>query len=183
VLIEVARRLFVANGFHATGISDLVAAAGMTRGALYHHFRDKEQLFEAVFRQVADELQAAAGASVAELAAEPWRQLQEGLLSYLSLVADSREVQRVLLLDGPVVFGWEKWRQIQSEFTFAQLMTSLDRLIGNGVMARQPTRPLANLILAALNDAAMSIAHAQDPIAERKAAGAALLTLVSGLRR
>jgi len=81
------------------------------------------------------------------------------------------------------VFGWERWRGILSEFTFAQLMAALERLIDAGLMARQPTAPLSNLILAALNDAAMSIAHAEDPPAEREAVGAALLILVSGLRR
>ncbi|MDB5425920.1 MAG: TetR family transcriptional regulator [Phenylobacterium sp.] len=181
-LIAVARRLFVTNGYHATAISDLVAAARVTRGALYHHFGGKEQLFEAVFRELADELQAAAGAAVRDLAADPWRQLQEGLQAFLSLVAGSREVQRVLLLDGPVVFGWSRWRETQSEFTFSQLVAALDRLVDARLMPAQATAPLAGLILAALNDAAMSIAHAQNPIATREAAGAALMTLVSGLR-
>ena len=182
-LIEVARRLFVENGFHATGIADLVTAAGVTRGALYHHFGDKEQLFEAVFRTVSDELRSAAGASVIDLADDPWLQLQRGLQSYLDLIAGSREVQRVLLLDGPVVFGWDTWRQTQSEFTFAELVSALERLIEAGVMTRQPTEPLANLILAALNDAAMSIAHATDPAATTREVTAALMTLVSGLQR
>lgn len=182
-LIAVARKLFVAKGFHATGITDLVAAAGLTRGALYHHFSDKTQLFEAVFREVDDELQAAAGGAVRDLSDDPWRQLQEGLQAFLALVAASQEVQRVVLLDGPVVFGWERWRQIQSEFTFGQLTAALERLVDSGLMAAQPTGPLAELILAALNDAALSIAHAADPTGTREAVAKALLTLISGLRR
>lgn len=182
-LIATARKLFVEHGFHATGISDLVAAAGVTRGALYHHFADKEQLFEAVFHEVATELYAAAAASVRALETDPWTLLQAGLQSFLTLVAESREVQRVILLDGPVVFGWSRWRDAQSEFTRAQVLAVLDRMVLAEVMTRQPTGPLSDLILAALYDAGMSIAHAEDPAAAREAVGAALMTLLSGLRR
>lgn len=183
MLIATARRLFAEHGFHDAGIAELTVAAGVTRGALYHHFGEKEQLFEVVFREVAEELHDAAEASVREHSDDPWRLLQAGLRAFLELVADSREAQRVLLLDGPVVFGWERWRAIQSEYTYARLVTVLDRLAAEGFMAPQPSGPLANLILAALYDAGMSIAHATDPAAEREAVGAALMTLVSGLRR
>jgi AcrR family transcriptional regulator len=182
-LIAAARKLFVENGFHDTGIAELTVAAGLTRGALYHHFGDKEQLFEAVFREVAQELHDAAGDSVQDLAADPWRMLQAGLNAFLNLIADSPDAQQILLLDGPAVFGWERWREIQSEFTHARLTMVLDRLVEAGTIAREPTAPLANLLLAALYDAGMSIAHAADPAAERQAVATALMTLVSGLRR
>jgi AcrR family transcriptional regulator len=182
-LVAIARRLFAENGFHATGVSELVAAAGMTRGALYHHFADKEDLFEAVFRDVAAELFGAAADRVRGIHGDPWRMLQEGLKGALSLVASSREIQRIVLLDGPAVLGWSRWREVHSEFTFAELHLMLDRLVEAGVMAPQPTAPLASLLLAALNDAAMSIAHAQDPVSMFEETAAALMTLVSGLRR
>jgi AcrR family transcriptional regulator len=181
-LIAAARHRFARSGYHATGTNDLVALAGVTRGALYHHFRDKEQLFEAVFRQVAEELSAAAGEAVRPLADEPWRQLQEGLQAYLRLVAANREAQRVLLLDGPAVFGWTRWRELQSEYTFGHLVLMLERLADLEVIERRPPRPLAHLMLAALYDAAMSIAHAAQPEAARVEAGEALSALVRGLR-
>jgi AcrR family transcriptional regulator len=181
-LVAAARHRFAQTGYHATGTNDVVALAGLTRGALYHHFRDKEDLFEAVFRQVADELSKAAGEAVRPLADAPWRQLQEGLQSYLRLVAANAEAQRVLLLDGPAVFGWARWRELQSEYTFGHLVLMLERLAGLGLVKRRPAGPLAHLILAALNDAAMSIAHANNPQVARVQAGDALSALVEGLR-
>jgi AcrR family transcriptional regulator len=181
-LIAVARRRFAEAGYHAAGTPELVRLAGVTRGALYHHFRDKQQLFEAVFRQVADELSGAAGAAVAPLVDDPWRQLLEGLRAYLRLVAASREAQRILLLDGPAVFGWARWREIQSDYTFGQLVRTLQRLVDRGLIAARPPAPLAHLMLAALNDAAMSIAHAGDAQAALIEAGDALSALVAGLR-
>jgi AcrR family transcriptional regulator len=181
-LIAAARERFSRAGYHATATTDLVAFAGVTRGALYHHFADKEGLFEAVFRQVADELSAAAGGAVAILADDPWRQLLEGLQAYLRLVAQSQEVQRILLLDGPAVFGWTRWRALQSEYTFGHLVNMLRRLMDQGLIEVRAPEPLGHLMLAALNDAAMSIAHARDPQAARLEAGDALSALVEGLR-
>jgi len=181
-LIAAARRRFAMTGYHATGTTDVVALAGVTRGALYHHFRDKEHLFEAVFRQVAGELSGEAGAAVAPLMDDPWRQLLEGLQAYLRLVEANREVQRILLLDGPAVFGWSRWREIQSEYTFGSLVRSLQRLMDLGVIKARPTGSLGHLMLAALNDAAMSIAHADDPQLVRAEASDALIALVEGLR-
>jgi AcrR family transcriptional regulator len=181
-LIAAARRRFAQTGYHGAGTTDLVALAGVTRGALYHHFRDKEHLFEAVFRQVADELSAAAGQAVAALSDDPWRQLLEGLQAYLRLVAANAEAQRILLLDGPAVFGWARWREIQSEYTFGHLVIMLRWLMDAGLIESRPPAPLAHLMLAALNDAAMSIAHAGDPQAALAEAGDALAALVVGLK-
>jgi AcrR family transcriptional regulator len=182
LLLATARRQFAKNGYHATTTPDIVAAAGVTRGALYHHFRDKEDLFEAAFRQVAQELEHAAAASVVELASDPWRQLDEGLQSFLRLIAANSEVQRIVLLDGPVVFGWVKWRELQSEFTFGHLVRALNGLMKAGIASRQPPEPLARLILAALNDAAMSIAHSDHPQRTRVQVARALNSLLQGLR-
>ena len=181
-LIAAARERFAQAGYHATGTTDLVALAGVTRGALYHHFTDKEHLFEAVFRQVADELSVAAGQAVAPLADEPWRQLIEGLLAYLRLVAASTETQRILLLDGPAVFGWTRWRDLQSEYTFGHLVNMLRRLMDRGLIQVRAPEPMSHLMLAALNDAAMTIAHARAPQASLIETGDALSALVEGLR-
>jgi AcrR family transcriptional regulator len=178
-----ARQLFTIKGYHATGTNDLVALAAVTRGALYHHYADKEALFEAVFREVAEELSRAAADEAIQFTGNPWRQLLEGLQSYLRLVAARADVQRVLLLDGPVVFGWTRWREIESEYTFNQLSGGLQAMMELGLMVDTPPRPLAQLILAALNDAAISIANAGDPEAARAGAGAALTALVQGLAK
>src|ERR1700761_8860554 len=101
-LIAAARRLFVANGYHATGTEEIVAEAGVgTRGALYHHFADKQALFLAVFEAIEEDLISSAGKS-GQPPADAFGQLRVGLLSFLD-ASLTPEVQRVLLIDGPVV--------------------------------------------------------------------------------
>lgn len=180
-LVAAARQLFAIKGYHATGTNDLVALAGVTRGALYHHFRDKEALFEAVFREVSEALSHAAGDAAVPFADDPRRRLLEGIQAYLRLVAASPEAQRILLLDGPAVFGWARWRDVQSDYTFGDLARGLQALMEMGLMAEGSPRPLAQLILAALYDAALAIANAPDPEATRAETGAALSLLVQGL--
>ena len=181
-LLNAARRLFAERGYHATGTPEIAAAAGVTRGAMYHHFQDKEQLFEEVFKAVAKDLETAATASVSALAEDPWRQMQEGLQSFLRLVARSHEIQRIILIDGPAVFGWSKWRRLESDYTSVHLARSFERLIRLGVIEPCPAETLAQLVVAALNDAAMVIANASDPRAALPEVGDALKALVSGLR-
>lgn len=181
-LIEVACSQFAKAGYHATGTNDLVALASVTRGALYHHFADKATLFEAVLRQVAAELIRAANKRVAGLSGNTWRQFTEALPAYLRLVATSPEAQRILLIDGPVVLGWKRWRDIQSEYVLTGVVKILSMLMDEGLIARRAPEPLANLIQAALDDAALSIAHAADPQAVSIEASDALLCLLEGLR-
>ena len=181
-LIAAARRMFAQTGYHATGTPELVAAASVTRGALYHHFRDKEHLFEAVFLETAQELFDAASAEVGPLSGDRWRQLQQGLQTYLRLIAQSREIQRILLVDGPSVLGWPKWRELQSAFSLGSLIESVGYLIEGNVI--RPLSPLAgaHLILAALNEAALMISHSETPEATRLEVGEVLQRLVAGLR-
>jgi AcrR family transcriptional regulator len=181
-LVAAAKRLFAEKGYHATGTPELVAAAGVTRGALYHHFADKEALFEAVFRDAENDVVEAASNAVRELAADPWRQLHEGFEAFLRVVADDRGLQRILLLDGPAVLGWLRWREIGSEFTLGLLTDSLRRLTEAGIIRQQPLTPVAHLILAAQNEASLHIAHSSDPEATRAEVTQALMTLISGLR-
>ena len=181
-LILAARRLFVENGYHATGTPELVASAGVTRGALYHHFRDKEDLFEAAFREVAKELENAARDSVIDITTDQWKQFQEGLKSFLALVSENAEAQRILLLDGPVVFGWSKWREIESEYTLVYIIQSLEEMMAQGLIEHRPAGPMAHLVLAALNDAALSIANADRPLEALPVHADALRALIAGLK-
>ena len=156
--------------------------AGVSRGALYHHFQDKEALFEAAFRDAEDELQRAAAAPILEMEFDPWRQQQEGLQSFLSVVAKSRDLQRILLIDGPAVLGWVRWRQVEAEFTLGLLIIGLQGLMDRQIIKPRAVEPLAHLVLAALNEAALLIAHADDPEATRVEVGGALRALMEGLR-
>lgn len=177
-----ARALFAQAGFHETGTNDLVAKAAVTRGALYHHFADKVELFEAVFRQVEGELYEAANKAAAPFSGDPWKQLIFALEAYLKLVASNTEFQRIVLIDGPVVLGWQRWRSIQTEYLLQGFVKTLEMLIERGIIAAQPTQPLASLIMAALDDASLSIAHSPDPHQTQMQLTTALLSLVAGLQ-
>lgn len=181
-LISAGRRLFATKGYYATSTPELVAAAGVTRGALYHHFTDKEALFEVVFRQVEADLREEAANAVRDIP-DPWLQLQDGVQAFLAAIATHRDVQRILLLDGPAVLGWQRWRDLGSEFTLGLLTASLRGLAEAGVIRAQPLLPLAHLVLAALNEAALLIAHSTEPEATQVEVTEALRGLIAGLRR
>jgi AcrR family transcriptional regulator len=180
-LIAAARVRFGSAGYHATGTHDLVALASVTRGALYHHFGDKRDLFIAVFQQTDEELNHQAHATVAPFSGDTWRQLMISIETYLRLRAESREAQRILLLDGPVVLGWEHWRDLQAGSREAMAQT-LRMLMDQSIIAQGSPEPLSQLILAAMNEAALSIAHADNPGAAVAAHTSSLLVLVKGLR-
>ena len=177
-----ARRLFAAQGYHATGTHDLVALTSVGRGALYHHFTDKQGLFEAVLRQIAAELYDTAAGSVAALSGDPWRQLNEAVAAYLEAVAASREVQRILLIDGPAVLGWERWKGLRAEYLLNGYVITLGMLMDRGIVAEQPKEPLAQLIQAVVDEAALAIAHSDVPTATQRAYTRAVLNLIGGLR-
>jgi AcrR family transcriptional regulator len=177
-LLVAAEERFAAVGYHATSTTDLAALASLTRGALYHHFNDKPGLFVAVFREVAGGLNRRAQTSVAPLQGDTWRQLVESQQAYLRLVAGDPGLQRIMLIDGPAVLGWALWRDLQAEYVLGGTVTVLEMLMDEGVVDRQAPEPLARLMLAALNEAALAIAHGSDP----DQVDAALLTLLEGLR-
>lgn len=181
-LLAAARDVFARNGYHATATSDLVELSSVSRGALYHHFSDKEAIFEAVLREVALELRQDATDAVAAYAGDPWRQLKVSLQRYMEFVAVRPEAQRIVLIDGPAVLGWERWRSIRAEINMPGLVTNLGMLMDQHIVASQPKEPLAQLILAAMNEAALAIAHAPKPTRTEKLMTRALLNLIEGLK-
>ena len=180
-LIAAGRERFGSVGYYGTGTHDLVALASVTRGALYHHFGDKKDLFEAVFLQMDDELNRAAHAKVAPLSGDTWRQLLIAMETYLRLRAESREAQRILLLDGPAVLGWERWRELQVS-SIQGMVQTLWMLMEQSVIEKGSPESLALLIFAAMNEAALSIAHAADRAQALSTHTDSLLLLVKGLR-
>jgi AcrR family transcriptional regulator len=180
-LIQAARTLFGQHGYASANINDVVAAASVTRGALYHHFADKERLFEAVAIAIALEISDEARAAVRPMHSTTWERFLSGLSKYLELVANRTDAQRILLVDGPAVLGWERWRRMQFEVVLPATVVAIDKLMKVGRL--RPGEPviLAHLILAALNDAAMAIANAPDAKRARQPITDALMQLVEGL--
>ncbi|OBI79595.1 TetR/AcrR family transcriptional regulator [Mycobacterium asiaticum] len=182
-LVSAARRLFVEKGYHRTGTEEVVAEARVgTRGALYHHFADKQALFEAVFIAVEEDLVMAAAQSLADPADGALNQLHQGLIGFLD-ASLAPHVQQILLIDGPAVLGWSRWRELESVYGLGAIRAMLERAIEEGDIA--PGRPvdvLAHILLAAANETALFIANAPDQQAARDAGVQALDLLLDGLR-
>jgi AcrR family transcriptional regulator len=160
-LIAAARREFGERGYEATSIEAVLDAAGVARGALYHHFATKEALFEAVLDQVVAEI--AANAAVAARAArDPLASLHAGCNVWLETVLDPA-IQRIALLDPPSVVGWTRWRELDEKYILGGVRIALARLSEAGEIPSEQIDLLAHMILASVNEAALLIARADDP--------------------
>jgi AcrR family transcriptional regulator len=180
-LISVARRLFATRGYAKTSIEDITTRAKVTRGALYHHFDGKEELFRAVFEQVEEELVARAGAAVAS-ESRPSRRLGAGANAFLDACLD-RDVQQIVLLDAPSVLGWDTWQEIDARYALASVRAGLELAMSEGQIGSQPVEPLAQVLLGALNQAALVIARADDTAAARAELGKTIQSLIDGLAK
>jgi AcrR family transcriptional regulator len=162
-LVGAARPLFAERGYAGVGTEEIVRAAGVTRGALYHHFEGKRDLFEAVYEQIERELTERIAERV--LGAGPDSPLAAMRLGAEMLLAacTEPEVQRVALLDGPSVLGWDRWREIGLEYGLGLLEALLKAAIEAGEIRDQPVRPLAHVLIGALDEAAMLVGRAEDP--------------------
>jgi AcrR family transcriptional regulator len=181
-LLRAARSLFAQRGYAAVGTEEIVRAAGVTRGALYHQFRDKEQLFEAVFEQVEAETtrRVAEGTLPSGEAADPLTALRAGARRFLAVCAEP-EVERIVLLDAPAVLGWERWREIGFRHGLGLVAATLQAGMDAGAFAAQPVTPLAHLLLGALDEGALYVARAPDRAAAREEVEGIVDRLVAGL--
>jgi len=179
-LIDAGRELFAARGYDAVATEELVAAAGVTRGALYHHFDGKRGLFDAVFERVESEL--VGRFSFEELTgADPFSALAGGIDQFLDLSLDL-EMQRITLLDGPAVLGWERWHELEARYGLGLIEAGVQAAIEAGQIRRLPVPELATALLGSLIEAALLVARAEDPDEARERAGQVLRALLEGLR-
>jgi AcrR family transcriptional regulator len=180
-LLKVARKLFAEHGYAGVGTEEIVQRAKVTRGALYHHFRDKKDLFRAVHEQLEAEMAEKIGRQLAEgNLSDPLELLAEGARTFLDHTTGP--LARITLVDAPSVLGWEEWRAIDEKYGMGLVMAALHGAIEAGVVAEQPVKPLAHLLLAALGEAGMLIANAEDPKATRAEVEPPLTALLEGLR-
>jgi len=159
-LLSAARALFAQRGFAGVGTEEIVRAAGLTRGALYHHFESKEDLFRAVYERVEQELVGRI-ATRAMASKDPLAALHAGARAFLD-ACDDPAVQQIALLDAPSVLGWEQWRELGLRYGFGLVQQTLEAAMEAGQIERQPVRALSHLLLGALDEAAMLIARADD---------------------
>jgi AcrR family transcriptional regulator len=180
-LVKVARRLFAKRGYSAVGTEEIVQKAGVTRGALYHQFADKKDLFRAVFDQVEGEVARDIVSRAEAGATEPIDVLRMGTRLWLDTSLDP-EVRRIVLLDAPSVLGFDEWREIVARHSLGLLAAGLEGAMDAGAIERQPVMALAHVITGALDAAALYVAEAEDPRAAREEMDPVLERLVETLR-
>jgi AcrR family transcriptional regulator len=180
-LVDAARALFGERGYADVGTEEIVARAGVTRGALYHQFADKQDLFRAVFIAVEEEVISRLGAEVVAKASSAAEALSATMGAWLD-VCEEPDIQRIVLLDAPGVLGWEEWREIGQRYALGEAMALLEAAMEAGDIARQPARPLAHVVVGALDEAALYVARAEDRATARAETTAVLQRLIAGLR-
>lgn len=181
-LVTAGRKLFAEHGYAGVGTETLVRDAGVSRGALYHQFGDKKELFAEVLADVE--------AGVARRIANAMPGGSEGadLVTVMTLAlrawldaCESPDVQRIVLIDGPSVLGWERWRAICQHHVLGLVESVLTQAAASGAMLPLPIRPLAHLLLAVADEAALYLNASADPTAAREDIEEIVSTLIRGL--
>jgi AcrR family transcriptional regulator len=162
-LIAAARRLFTERGYENVGTEEVVRAAGVTRGALYHHYGDKASLLEAVYNRI----EAESTARVARIVLDsdlhsPLEAMKAGVEAFLA-ECEKPELRQVALHDAPAVLGWERWREIGAANGLGLIEASLAAAIEAGEIRPLPVKPTAHLLMGALDEAAMLLARDDRP--------------------
>lgn len=178
-LIEAARTRFGERGYAATSLDEITNAAKVTKGALYHHFEGKQELFAAVYEQVKREV--SERAATAFLEPDPWEDLCAGCHAMLDAHLDPL-VRRILLHDAQAVLDADTIRRVENRYGAVVLRGALRRAIRAGVIQPLPLKTLALMLTGAILEGCMAIAHAEDPIQAREDVGNVLNSLLQGLR-
>ena len=160
-LIEVATGLFAERGYEDTSIEAVLAAAGVSRGALYHHFAGKDALFEAVLEAVENGVTTRLTAAIAG-ATDARSAVECGALAWIEMAGDP-VVQRIILIDAPSVLGLERWRALNEEYALGATRALLQAVADEGHLSPELVAPFAMMLLGALDEVAMAIARADDP--------------------
>ena len=178
-LVAAARPLFATHGFAAVGTETIAAAAGVTRGALYHQFADKAELFAAVVGSVEADLARQLADTVAA-ASDPVDAMRLAVRAWLQACARP-EVHRIVLIDGPSVLGWANWRRLCQSHVFGLVQGMLVQAMELGRVRARPVVPLAHVLMGASDEAALYIAEAPDPVSARTEMTAALDLLIDAI--
>jgi AcrR family transcriptional regulator len=180
LLIRAGRELFGTIGFSAAKASDIAQRAGVTRGALLHHFGDKEGLFAAVLEEVEAE-SAARVLQVAITGPDPLEWLRRGFEAFL-IECVKPDITQIMLVDGPSVLGWETWHEIDARYGYRPVLDTVEAAVAAGLLQSDDPSALASLLLGALTEAGTVVAHADDPETTRVRMTASLHRLIDGLR-
>jgi AcrR family transcriptional regulator len=178
-LLAAGRRLFAKDGYENVAAEQIVEAAGVTRGALYHHFDGKAGLFEAVFIEIEGEL--ITRFPLEEfVGGDPMAALRSGVRKFLALSLEA-EVQQIALIDAPSVLGWARWYEIEAQHGLGLIQAGLEAAMAAGQMKSLPAAELANALLGSLTESALAVARSKNPEAAEHRAATVLVALLDGL--
>lgn len=178
-LISAARELFGTRGYSETSLDAIAAAADVTKGALYHHFSGKEELFRLVFESVKRELSSHLVAVL--LDADPWMGIVAACRTYIETHTDPA-VMRIVLLDARAVLRSEAWRSVDGQWGAVMFRGAFRRAVNRGIVMPLPLNTLAMIVTGALAEACLFVADADDPDAMRDEALGVVVQLLQGLR-
>lgn len=177
-LLQHARKLFAQKGYTDSSTDEVVRRAKVTKGALYHHFSNKLELYRAVVEDMERELAATMDAA-AERARQPQKKLEAACDAYLDACLDS-SLTRILVLEAPVVLGWKEWCALAHQHEIAALAAYLESVVAKSATGERPLE-MAHVLLGALNTAARVIATADDPQKARTQVDGTIERLLKGL--
>jgi AcrR family transcriptional regulator len=158
-LVEAARELFARDGYDAISLDAVAARAGVTKGAVYHHFAGKRQLFEAVFSREIEHVTAPLVAAYSRKK-DPWDAFKAASAAFLDECLDPG-VQRIVLLDAPAAIGWDGIRRLEAPL-LDLMELAISRAVDAGRIERRPPGPLAHFLFGATCEVAMIVARADD---------------------
>jgi AcrR family transcriptional regulator len=179
--LKAARKLFGERGFAATSVDDIASASRVAKGAIYHYFKTKNDLFEAVFEQASADLVTEIDGAVRS-EKDTLAMLSAGTELYFTKCAREPTGQ-IILRDGPAVLGWQRWREIDAKHFGGKIPRALNIAMDAGIIARQPVEPLARLLLGAISEAAAASAGRSDIEAAGHEYARAFRSLLDALRR
>lgn len=179
-LLDAARKLFVSKGYEATGVDEIAAGAGATRGAVYHHFKGKQDILLALLHEVQTELvRKVAEASARE--SDPMQRSRLAVTAFLDACEDPA-ARQIVFRDAPAVLGWEVWREVDARHFLGMTVAAMRDLVSRGLIRPVDPDTLAHLFMAMLTEGVLMIERAADPAATRAQVEQALTAVFEGLR-
>ena len=178
-LIATARRLFAEKGFASTSTEEILSEASVSRGALYHHFPSKTDLFQATFEAVEDDLTAQV-MTAAATTSDPKRMLERGFEAFLDQCRNP-EVQRIVMIDGATVLGWDTWHALDERYGFGAIKAVLALAAEQGTIPTSSVDPMAHLLLGAVMQAGMVVARADDQAGTKRAMTKTFARIIAAL--
>lgn len=179
-LVDSAIELITKKGYANTSLDAIARRARVTKGALYHHFSGKQALFEAAFDAVETSVISRL-AKLIEKPGDPWQKALDGAQEYLRICLEP-SYQRIVIHEGPVVMGWERWREAEDHFSFGIIKGTVAQLVAAGLVSEAPVEVTARLLFGALSAAATMIAEAEDQKRASAEAGTAIAQILNSMR-